>query len=278
MYRSVLALVVCFSCWLLLPQSPEAASLQANDEAIVDLLQGLASGNCAERWRALQSYWAARRYRFQALQQKARTVGEPIKTRLVLFIDFLESDAKAKSRVGAWEKELGKITRIRDNARRSAEQERMSRRLLGVINDPKEHFNVRLIAGSFNARLVVMVARALSATAPWAEEMPKLLQSGDPQVRLVGAWVLAGGRLLEAQAPEKGVVIPELIGGLRGKTFAERYLSQEALVQLSNVPAEELCVDPTDPSEVRVEGIRRWETWWAENKGKIAHERIRQHY
>lgn len=278
MYRSVLALVVGLSWYLLLPQPAKAAVPQVNDEAEFELLQGLSSANCPDRERALQRYLRSDSDRFPALRKKMQTVDPPMKLRLMLIIEYLAAHADARSRIEAWEKQVERIAKTRSKARRSAELERMSRRLLGIVNDQKERFSVRLSAASFNARLVARDARALSVTAPWAEEMPKLLQSADPQVRLVGAWVFAGGRLLKAQAPEKGVVIPELISGLRGETFAERYLSQGALIQLANVPVEEFCVDPTDPSEVRVEGIRRWESWWAENRGKLAHERVRQNY
>jgi hypothetical protein len=90
--------------------------------------------------------------------------------------------------------------------------------------------------------------------------------------------VAAGGRLVKGQEPEKGVVIPVLIEGLRGHSFTERHRSQRALFLVTKVAPEQLCVDPTDPPAKRADGVRGWEEWWAENKGKLSREKIPAHY
>jgi hypothetical protein len=199
-----------------------------------------------------------------------------MRARLAVVVTFLEEDADAKSRAQAWEREFTQIAGIQDGAKQFSGLEGMRRRLLGIVRNGKEAFGARLDAATFMAILVTEYAPPLMAT--WGQEFPALLKSQDPRVRTVGALLYARGMLYNSQAPEKGAVIPVLINGLKGDSFEERLRSQRGLYFLTSVNAEQVCVDPTDPRPQRTEGIRQWEAWWATNKGKLAREKVGQHY
>jgi hypothetical protein len=199
-----------------------------------------------------------------------------MRARLAPVVAFLEEDAKARSRVQAWEKEVTQIAGLQDGARQSSELDGLHRRLLNIIHDPKESFGPRLDAASFLAVLVTEYAPG--PTAAWAQEFPGLLRSPDGRVRLVGAMLYARGMLFKAQAPPMGSVIPVLISGLKGDSFEERLRSQRGLFYLTSVSADQACVDPTDPRPQRTEGIRQWESWWSANKGRLAREKVAQQY
>ncbi|MGE5850825.1 MAG: hypothetical protein ACM362_11915 [Candidatus Methylomirabilota bacterium] len=196
--------------------------------------------------------------------------------RLMPVVRFLEEDTRARSRVQGWDREFTQIAELQDGARQSAELEGMHRRLLGIVGNRKETFGARLDAATFMAIIVTEYAPPLMAG--WGREFPGLLKSEDPRVRTVGALLYARGMLYNSQAPEKGAVIPALITGLRGESFEERLRSQRGLFFLTSLSAEQACADPTDPRPQRAEGIRQWEVWWAANKGKLAREKVAQHY
>lgn len=263
-------------CWPLLSSRAETAQGPPRADPVFPLTLGLESSSCASRWQALERYLRSSGDRLRPLRQSLRTVNPSMRARLALVATFLEEDAKIRARVQAWEGEFTQIVELRDGARQSSELEGMHRRLLNIIHDPKESFGPRLDAAAFLAVLVTELAPG--STAAWAEEFPGLLRSTDGRVRLVGAVLYARGMLFNAQAPRKGTVIPVLIDGLKGDSFEERLRSQRGLFFLTSVRAEQACVDPTDPRPQRREGIRRWEAWWAANKGKVAREKVAQHY
>ncbi len=276
MRRTVAVLAVGLLCWPLLSSRGETAQPPPQDDPVFPLTLGLGSPSCAERWQALERYLRSSGDRLRPLRQSLRAVNPSMRVRLALVITFLEEDASARSRVQAWEREFTQIGELQDGARQSSELEGMHQRLLNIIHDPKESFAPRLDAATFLAILVTEFAPA--ATAAWAEEFPGLLRSTDGRVRLVGAMLYARGMLFKAQAPQKGAVIPVLINGLKGDSFEERLRSQRGLFYLTSVSAEQACVDPTDPRPQRTEAIRQWEAWWAANKGKLAREKVAQHY
>jgi hypothetical protein len=199
-----------------------------------------------------------------------------MRVRLGLVVKFLEEDTRARARAQRWESEFAQIAELQDGARQSSELEAMHQRLRDICNNPKESFGARLDAATFMAIVVTEYAPPLMAT--WGQDFPGMLKSEDRRVRTVGALLYARGMLYNSQAPEKGAVIPVLINGLKGDSFEERLRSQRGLYFLTSVNAEQVCVDPTDPRPQRTEGIRQWEAWWATNKGKLAREKVGQHY
>ena len=276
MRRTVVVLTLGLLCWPLLSSRGETVQRPPQEGPVFPLTLGLGSSSCADRWQALERYLRSSGDRLRPLRQSLRTVNPSMRARLALVVTFLEEDANARSRVQAWEREFTQIVELQDGTRQSSELEGMHRRLLNIIHDPKESFGPRLDAASFLAVLVTEFAPV--PTAAWAEEFPGLLRSTDGRVRLVGAMLYARGMLFKSQAPQKGTVIPVLINGLRGDSFEERLRSQRGLHFVTSVSAEQACVDPTDPRPQRTEGIRQWEAWWAANKGKLAREKVAQHY
>lgn len=276
MRRTLTLIGLSVLAWAFLPSPAEVAVRPAQEDPVYQLTLGLDSSSCRDRWQALERYLRSSGDRLTPLRQRLSTVSQPMRARLVPVVRFLEEDARARSRVQSWERDFAQIAGIQDGARQSSELEGMHQRLLGMINNPKEAFGPRLDAASFMAVLVTEFAPA--PTAAWAEEFPTLLRSADARVRLVGAMLYARGMLFKAQAPQKGVVIPVLITGLRGESFEERLRSQRALFFLSSVSAEQSCVDPTDPHGQRAEGVAQWQAWWAANKSTLAREKVPQHY
>jgi hypothetical protein len=276
MGRRLTLLVWCLLGWAFLPSPAEAAVGPAQEDPVVLLTQGLESSTCADRWQALERYLRSSGDRLAPLRQRLSTVSQPMRARLVPVVRFLEEDARARVRVQGWEGEFATMAGIPDGARQSSELEDMHQRLLGVIHNPKESFGARLDAATFMAVQVTEFAPQLMAT--WGQDFPGLLRSKDPRVRIVGALLYSRGMLFNSQAPQKGVVIPVLITGLRGESFEERLRSQRALFFLSSVSAEQSCVDPTDPRAQRAEGIGQWQAWWAANKDALAREKVAQHY
>jgi hypothetical protein len=260
----------------LLPSPAAAAQRPAQADPVVQLALGLGSTICADRWQALERYLRSSGDRLTPLRRRLSTLGPPMRARLGLVASYLEEDTRARARVQGWEGEFAQIAGIQDGARQSSELQGMHQRLVGIIYNPKESFGARLDAASFMAVLVTEFAPPLMAS--WGQDFPGLLRSKDPRVRTVGALLYARGMLSNSQAPQKGAVIPALIAGLSGESFEERLRSQRGLLFLSSLGAERSCVDPTDPRPQRAEGIRQWQAWWEANKGKLAREKVPQHY
>ena len=276
MHRKLMLIWLSLVFWPIPPFPSDAAQRPAQEDAVFELRLGLGSSSCVDRWQALEKYLRSSGDRLRPVRQALRTASQPMRERLLLLVKFLEEDAKAGPRIQAWEREFTQIAAIPEEGKRSAGIEGLRQRLLGVISNPREPFSARLDAASFMAILVTEFAPPL--TASWAREFPRLLESEDPPVRLVGAMLYARGMLFNAQAPQMGAVMPVLIKGLKGGSFEERLRAQRALFHLSSVSAEQACVDPTDPRPQRAEGIRQWEVWWAANKAKQARKKVPQHF
>jgi hypothetical protein len=276
MRRTLTLIGLSVLAWAFLPSPAGEAQRPAQEDPVFQFSLGLGSSRCADRWQALERYLRSSGDRLKPLRQSLSTASQPMRARLVPVVRFLEEDARAKSRVQSWEREFTRIAGIQDGARQSSELEGMHQRLLGIISNPKEAFGARLDAATFMAVLVTEFAPPLMAT--WGQDFPGFLKSQDPRVRTVGALLYARGMLFNSQAPDKGAVIPVLITGLRGESIEERLRSQRALFFLSSESAEQACVDPTDPRAQRAEGVGQWQAWWAANKGKLAREKVAQHY
>ncbi len=242
---------------------------------VKEVIQTLSSESCRVRWagqtaflQGLDDYGP----RLQALRDTVKS-GDPsvqaIKERISMVIEYLRQVESSLARLEP-EKQADRIGPMPPGRRRSSELLKLRKQLLGMINDPKEDFIMRLHAAIF------MTESAHSLTAAWAKDTTGLLQSSDPTVRLVGSLLAAERRLLKSQAPEKGSVIPMLIRGLSRNSYAERWRSQAALLRVTAQPLDEFCVDPTDPSAVRAISVQRWDEWWANNKDSLAGEKISQ--
>jgi hypothetical protein len=146
--------------------------------------------------------------------------------------------------------------------------------LTKALDDPNEAFLTRRLASS----VIAQSARKseLARDAGWDQPVPRLLASPDPTARLVGSLAAATRSLLPKQAPSKGQIIPELIRGLDADAFPERYESARALLAVSGQPIERYCVDPSDDAADRAAAARAWQTWWDQNKARIARELVEQ--
>lgn len=260
--------------------SGAAASPAGTGFTPLDLfMEKLPSPDCSTRWEALVFFLGSGPNpadRLALLRRSVAEVERPMQERLHQLIEFTEQGITARAKVDPLAKQVERLQTRPPSRRRAAELDRLRQRFLQIIHDPKEPFSTRASAASAMSVLVTEFAR--EATRGWATEFAKLLANGDPHVRLAASLVAARGRLLRGQEPEKGPVILVLIGGLRGLSFHERFSSQGALLGLTNLSAAQLCVDPTDPPELRAAGIRRWEEWWDQNKAKLGLEKIPQHW
>jgi len=211
-----------------------------------------------------------------SLRQAAGAVEDSLKSRTELIIQFLEEEARLHERTRQFATQFVEArfqyARDQDAAKRTAALERAGWDLLAMVTNPQEPFLMRWSAARY---LSYEGARQDHAdTLSWIPELPKLLGSGDTRSRLIAA-LLAGRRWLHReQAPEKGVVIPELIQGLSGETFQERDESYSVLVAVTERSTESFCVDPTDLPELRAKGIAVWERWWEANRDALAQERL----
>ncbi len=255
----------------------EAASVGQDDAALDALISKLASPDCGTRWAALEAFiYHLRDRSLEPLRSRVQGVNKPVQERLLQLLEDLDQSRNALSKADALANEVTRLAERRPDRQRAVELDRLRQRFLRIINDPKEPFSTRHAAAASMSVLVTEFAR--EATKGWRKELPKLLQSKDPQVRLIGSLVAARRGFVKGQDPRMGQVIPILIGGLRGASFDERRSAQEALLKLTNVSATQFCVDPTDAPELRAAGIRRWDEWWEQNKAKVAREKIQQHW
>ncbi len=264
---------------LALPAGVQAAAAGADpDQAAVDfLIERLTSPECLRRWEALQNFLGTveeQLRRLPLLRQRVKTVDEALQERLLLLVEFLEQGRTICLKTEGLTKEVRRIAKIQDDRRRAAALDRLRQRLLRTINDPDEGFSTRAFAAAYLAFLVHKYSSELPRE--WSTELANLLESGDPQVRLAGSFVAAGVGFPKGQDPAKGVVIPALITGLRGASFAERYPSQRSLLRLTKLDLGQFCLDPSDPLEMRAAGVRRWEEWWNQNKDRLAPEKVGQ--
>jgi len=255
------------------PRRPVAAETGA----AAQLIQELQASGCRTKFQAVVRYLRTPGDRLQALQQEAAGATEAVRVWTdAIIARLVEEDSLGRRFEEEWPRRFVQAHRIQDPAARATALEAAAEGLHAIVVDPQESFMLRLAAAGALAYFAARIDR--ENNPPWVQKIPGLLDSPDARSRLVGALVAAGGQLRQEQAPEKGRVIPELIGGLRGETFAERDYAYNALVELTALATEQFCVDPTAPPEVRAKAIEAWERWWAAHKDALAQERIPQHW
>jgi hypothetical protein len=243
----------------------------AEGGAAQELVQQPQGGTCLQRTDALRRYLAAPGDRLGALRRQATTHDE-VKEGAEPILDFLAEAAQLRPIFESdWPQRFAQAARTADPVARATALEATATDLYAVAAAPQEPVLRQLLAAR---ALAFFAVRLGGVDAPWTGKLLRLLEAPDARSRLVGALVIAEGRLREDQAVEKRQVIPELIAGLSGVSFAERYYAAEALTSLTGLNTEPLCVDPTAPPQPRAPGVMAWEHWWSANKDAIGHEWI----
>jgi hypothetical protein len=274
-WKTILWTVGLGCCGGLLPLGSEGATGWSPRDDAIRILQNLQAEDCKTRVRAVTEYLIAPGEYRKALERESEALSGPLRERTDLLQAFLaERDEVGARALGEWHGKFLEARQVPDAATRLSELDRVGLELLAIVTNPAERFLTRWEA----ARTASYYARRVERPdgLSWVPAIPRLLESGDARDRLIVA-MLAGRRWLrEEDAPEVGLVVPELIAGLRAETFAERYNAHEALVSLTRFAAEEYCVDPIEPPGVGAAVVAAWEHWWATSKDRLAHERIPQ--
>ena len=248
--------------------------------AVVDrLLQGFAAADCPRRWKTIDEFMdrligRVRNYPESAsditaqLRERAPAAGSAVEQRIEMVSTFVDQAEEAVIRLAQAQEAADRSGSPRDVWRKTLPP------LTKALDDPSEAFLTRRLASS----VIAQSARksSLARDAGWDQPVPRLLVSKDPTARLLGSIAAATGSLLPTQAPTRGQVIPELLRGLDADSFAERYESTRALLQISGLPVERVCVDPSDSAAERAAGIRAWQAWWDQNKARSGGETIPQ--
>jgi len=144
--------------------------------------------------------------------------------------------------------------------------------LTKVLDDPAQTFMTRRLAATVIAESAKK--SSLARSAGWDQPLPRRLTSEDATARLVASIVVATGRVVASPAPTVGQVVPELIRGLDADSFAARYGSIRALLDVSKQPVDRFCLDPTDTAADRAAAIQGWQTWWEQSKARRAADPI----
>jgi len=261
---------------LLVPLAAAAGAGDGGSEAVDSLLRGLASDRCETRLESRFNYFKSvekEAAQTAALKRRVKTLDAPLRARVGMILELMEERARGRARTQALMKQAGQVQGAGDKAKQAAALDRLRQRLLRVIHDPKEAFNARLNAPWL---LVRVSGFGLEFDPDWGKELPRLLESPDLGVRLVGALTAADGRFPKGSDPPKSVVIRVLIDGLQSDSVAARDFARRGLLDVLRMIPEGLCFDPTDPLEGRAEAIRRWEAWWTANQEQLSRETIPQ--
>jgi hypothetical protein len=260
--------------------APEVRAQSVGVPAVVErLVEGFAAPDCPRRWKTIDEFLdrmigRVRQYREPApeiaagVRVRAPSAGAAVERRVDMVSSFVDQAEQA----------IVSLAKAQESADRSGSGREVWRKALvpltRALDDPGEAFLTRRLASS----VIAQSARRseLARDAGWDQPVPRLLGSPDPTSRLLGSLAAATRSLLPKQAPAKGQVIPELIRGLDGDTFPERYESARALLAVSGQPIERYCVDPSDGAAERAASVRAWQAWWDQNKARSAAEVIEQ--
>lgn len=262
---------------LLLDWAPGETAGNGLDEAVDKLVAGLAANSCLTRKNAMGAYpWrsddGAREQ--AALRRRAKVLTGDMRARVVALADVMEDGRRGHARLLDLMREAARVTDGGGDKRmQAAALSRLRQRLLTVMQNPKEGISARVKVPFLFARLSEHAARF---TSDWGQELPALLQSSDPVLRLIGAVTAMTKRLPKGSDPPKSLVTRILIENLSSEDVAARYLSQQTLFDVTGIRTEQLCFDPTDPPDARMASIRRWEGWWKENEEQLSRDRIPQ--
>lgn len=248
--------------------------------AVVDrLLQGFAAADCPRRWQAIEEYTERMIGKILSyeepsaevatrLRERAPSAGAAVQHKVRMVSAFVDEARQAVARLSEALKSVDRSGTSREVAQSALPP------LTKILDDPGETFLTRRLAAS----LIAESARKSPAArdAGWDQPVPRLLVSQDPTARLVGSIAAATGSLLPVQAPTKGQIIPELVRGLDAGSFAARYESVRALLEVSAQPVERLCVDPSDGASDRAAAVLAWQAWWEQTRAGSAGATIGQ--
>ena len=252
----------------------------ADVPAVVEkLLQGFAAPDCRHRWRTIEEYSDRMIGRAvsskesaaeitDGLREQAPARGPVVERKVQMVTGYTDEASNAFAR-------LAKVSQSVD--RRGSQLDVWRKGLpplTRVLEDPAEPFMTRWLAAAVIAES--SQKSSIARSAGWGEPLPRLLTSKDPTARLLGSIIAATGGFLPGQAPSKGRVIPELLGGLDADSFAARYGSTRALLTVSRQPVDRFCVDPSDSAADRATGVQAWQAWWAQSKAQSDSEKIEQ--
>jgi len=243
------------------------------------LLQGFSSPDCARRWQTIEEYvdrMIGKVLSYEepvmevtaGLRELAPSKGSAVEQKVQMVSGYADDAGKAFAR-------LAKVSQSVDRSGPNLEVWRKGLSpLTRVLDDPAEPFMTRRLAAAVIAESARKSSNARNAG--WGEPLPRLLTGKDPTARLLGSIIAATGGLLPNQAPTKGRVVPELLRGLDADSFAARYESTRALLAVSQLPVDRVCVDPSDGAPDRAAGVRAWQTWWEQSKARSAGDTITQ--
>jgi len=262
---------------LLFDWAPGEVAGNGLDEAVDKLVAGLVSDSCLTRKKAMGEYpWRSDDgVREQAaLRRRAKVLTGDMQARVVALADVMEDGRRGYARLLDLTREAARVTDGGgDKKKQAAALSRLRQRLLSVMQNPKEGISTRVKVPFLFARLSEYAAQF---TSDWGQELPALLQSPDPTLRLIGAVTAMTKRLPKGSDPPKSLVTRILIENLSSEDVAARYLSQQTLFDVTGIRTEQLCFDPTDPPGARMTSMRRWEEWWKENEEQLSRDRIPQ--
>jgi len=258
--------------------SSSARAQPTGAPAVVErLLQGFSSADCVRRWQTLEEYTDRMIGRVLAyeepvidvtagLRELAPSRGAAVEQKVQMVSDYGDEAGMAFAR-------LAKVAKTVDRSGSPLEVWRKGLSpLTKVLDDPAETFMTRRLAAAVIAESAKK--SSLARSAGWDQVLPQELTSTDATTRLVASVVIARGRVVASPAPTMGQIVPELIRGLDADSFAARYGSTHALLDVSKQPVDRLCVDPTDTAADRAAAIQGWQAWWEQSKGRSAAEAI----
>jgi len=134
------------------------------------------------------------------------------------------------------------------------------RKLINIYRNPHEDFVVRSAAlGALLTNISeggLFLRRGVNY-----RDLEKALGSPDKNLRYMAAIALLDtfpGKIVSLSK-----IIPLLLEGLKNNSLYLRMRIQNVLKEFTG---EDICIDSSDPLEIRMEGIKKWEEWWMRNK------------
>ncbi|OGL41435.1 MAG: hypothetical protein A3C43_00035 [Candidatus Schekmanbacteria bacterium RIFCSPHIGHO2_02_FULL_38_11] len=136
---------------------------------------------------------------------------------------------------------------------------RVKRKLLSVIKDPKEDLLVRY--GALGFFVHDPSEGGLFYNKRVLRNLEKDFDGLDKNLKYITSLAMLNNFPEEVTSLNK--IMPLFLKGLKEDDFYLRFIIQKTLKEFTG---EDICVDPTDPLELRTEGIKKWEEWWKKNK------------
>lgn len=263
------------------PQTAQTAWLSlAADEPAEDLVKefvaGLASEDCASRRHALRRIFpklldqqAPFRY-VPPVQDELGKAAPQLQRKLSQVLGHLESWATFYATRKEPLDQLLEQKLSREDLYPGKDSERLRNlrdEYLTIIQNPEENLHTRFYAA---AVMVLAVRNSLGPQKYWGPSLLRLLRDGDPVAQMIAVSAVLGGVQRE-KVPKARLVAP-LIKNLRDPRFSVRQVAQNYLEAIVGV---QVCLDATDPEDIREPAIRQWEAWWTANRSRLQKERLK---